>query len=374
MLNLKRKIWVIIGTRPEYIKQLPVYYECLKKIGKKNVLLVNSGQHKNFLNFYSKENKTRFDIQVNNLQSTKSLTKNIKKSIEIFYQLIRKNNPEIVIVQGDTTSSAAFAYAAKLNGVTVIHNEAGLRTFDKKNPYPEELNRKLISSVADIHFAPTKLNKKNLIKEGIIKENIFIVGNPGIDSFLNFLKKKKNKESNKIINFANSKSKKIVFLTAHRREAKGKNIDVWFKTLQFFFNNNKDYLLICPEHPNKYAKKGIKKYLSKLDNFYLTKPLSYSTTCHIINNSSFVITDSGGIQEECATINVPIVICRKLTERQEVLKINIGKLTGFKKENIIKALNWAKEKKNNKYNKKPYGNGNSSKKIAKIIFKFASSL
>ena len=132
MLNLKRKIWVIIGTRPEYIKQLPVYYECLKKIGKKNVLLVNSGQHKNFLNFYSKENKTRFDIQVNNLQSTKSLTKNIKKSIEIFYQLIRKNNPEIVIVQGDTTSSAAFAYAAKLNGVTVIHNEAGLRTFDKK--------------------------------------------------------------------------------------------------------------------------------------------------------------------------------------------------------------------------------------------------
>ena len=142
---------------------------------KKNVLLVNSGQHKNFLNFYSKENKTRFDIQVNNLQSTKSLTKNIKKSIEIFYQLIRKNNPEIVIVQGDTTSSAAFAYAAKLNGVTVIHNEAGLRTFDKKNPYPEELNRKLISSVADIHFAPTKLNKKNLIKEGITKENIFIV-------------------------------------------------------------------------------------------------------------------------------------------------------------------------------------------------------
>ena len=191
MLNLERKIWVIIGTRPELIKQLPVYYQCVKKFGKKNVVLVNSGQHKNFLNFYSKENQVKFDLILNKLQSTKSLIKNIKKSIKVFYIMLKKNKPKLVVVQGDTTTAAGCAFAANLAGVTIAHNEAGLRSFDNKNPFPEELNRKLISSVSDLHFAPTKLCMTNLVKEGINKKNIFIVGNPGIDSFFSFLKKKK---------------------------------------------------------------------------------------------------------------------------------------------------------------------------------------
>ena len=371
MLNLKGKIWIIIGTRPELIKQLLVYYECIKKFGKKNIVLINSGQHKRFLDFYIKENKIKFDLVINNLQSTPSLIKNIKKSIEVFYSLVKKYVPKIVIVQGDTTNSAAFAYAANLNGTFVAHNEAGLRTFDKNNPYPEELNRKLISSVSDIHFSPTILNKKNLINEGIDKKKIFVVGNPGIDSFFSFLKKRSNQEAEKIINYAATKSKKIVFLTAHRREAKGLNIDKWFKTLKFFFDNNKDFLLVCPEHPNKFALHGIKKYLSKLDNFYLTKPLNYLTACKIIQNSSFVITDSGGIQEECASIGVPLVICRKETERQEVIKLKIGMLTGFEKNKLLKILNWAKKKKlNKKWRHKPYGEGKAANKIAKILINY----
>ena len=369
MLNIKNKIWVVVGTRPELIKQLPVYYQCVKKMGKNNIALINSGQHKNFLNFYSKENRIKFDFTLKNLQSTESLVKNIKKSVEVFYNLIKKYEPKTVLVQGDTTNAAACAYAANLHGVSVAHNEAGLRTFDNKNPYPEELNRKLISSISDMHFAPTELNKKNLIKEGIGNKNIFVVGNPGIDSFFSFLKKKMNNNTKKIIDYANMKSKKIVLLTAHRREAKGIYIEKWFKTLEIFFQNNKDYLLLCPKHPNKFASSGIKKYLLKLDNFYLTKPLSYLTTCKIIQNSSFVITDSGGIQEECASIGIPVVICRKETERQEVLKLNIGKLTGFNSLNILKVLNWAKKKAINKkkWMYRPYGNGNSAKKITQIL-------
>lgn len=364
--NLKGKIWIVLGTRPELIKQLPVYYQCIKKIGKKNVLLVNSGQHKNFLNFYSKENKIKFDLILNNLQSTLSLIRNLKKSVKVFYNLFQKYKPKIILVQGDTTTAAACAYTANLLGICVAHNEAGLRTFDTQNPYPEELNRKLITSVSDIHFAPTILNKKNLINEGVDEKDIYLVGNPGIDSFFSFLKKDADNDLNEITNFS---SNKIVFLTAHRREAKGKNMEKWFRILKIFFEQNKDLLLICPQHPNKFSSAAIRKYLLKLDNFYLTKPLNYATTCKIIKSSLFVITDSGGIQEECASIGVPVVICRKKTERQEVLNLNIAKLTGFKFSNILKTLDWAKKKAANKkkWRFRPYGDGKASVKIANIL-------
>ena len=197
IIKYKKKIFIVIGTRPELIKQIPVYYECIKKIGKGNVLLINSGQHKQFLNIYVNEKKIKFDITLKNLQSSKSLKKNIKKSINSFYNLINKFQPKIVLVQGDTTTAAGCAYASSLSGSLIAHNEAGLRTFDNKNPYPEELNRRLISSVSDIHFAPTNLNKNNLINEGVDKNKIFVVGNPGIDSFFYALKKKKNKRSRK---------------------------------------------------------------------------------------------------------------------------------------------------------------------------------
>ena len=160
MKNFKRKtICIVIGTRPELIKQISVYNECIKKIGKQNVLLINSGQHREFLDLYIKEKRIKFDISLKNMQSTISLKKNIQKSISVFYKLIKKLRPKIVLVQGDTTTAAGCAYAASLSSSLVAHNEAGLRTFDNKNPYPEELNRKLISSVCDIHFAPTKLNE-----------------------------------------------------------------------------------------------------------------------------------------------------------------------------------------------------------------------
>ena len=212
---------------------------------------------------------------------------------------------------------------------------------------------------------------KNLINEGIEKKKIFIVGNPGIDSFFTFLKKKEDSDSKKIFQHAQKNSKKIVLLTAHRREAKGKNLDICFKTLKSFFTKNKDLLLVCPEHPNKFATESINKYLKDLKNFYLTKPLSYLTICKIILNSKFVITDSGGIQEECSSIGVPVVICRKKTERQEVLKLKIGKLTGFNSNKILAALNWGKKKRIDlkQWKHRPYGNGNASVKIINCIKK-----
>ena len=219
--------------------------------------------------------------------------------------MVSKHTPKIVVVQGDTTHSAAFAYAANLNGTFVAHNEAGLRTFDKNNPYPEELNRKLISSVSDIHFAPTNLNKKNLINEGINKKKIFVVGNPGVDSFLSFLKRKNNQEAEKIINYATTKSKKIVFLTAHRREARGQNIDKWFQTLKIFFQNNKNFLLVCPEHPNKIAFNSIKKHLSKLQEAIKKGYESY--ILYLVqreNCNQFKIADNIDIEYKKTFLNV----------------------------------------------------------------------
>ena len=368
MENFKRKtICIVIGTRPELIKQMPVYHECIKKIGKKNVFLINSGQHKEFLNLYIKEKKIKFDISLKNLESTISLKKNIKKSVNIFYKLMRKIQPKIVLVQGDTTTAAGCAYASSLSGSLIAHNEAGLRTLDNKNPYPEELNRKLISSVADIHFAPTSLNEKNLINEGINKNKIFVVGNPGIDSFLDAIKQKPTKEVKNIINFAKKKNKKIIFLTAHRRESIGSSFENLFKKLEIFLKKNNDYLLVTCKHPNNFALKHLKKYLSNQDNCLISKPLNYFTTCKIISVSKFVITDSGGIQEECATIGIPTVVCRKVTERKEALKIGIAKVSSFNNKDLLKLLNWAKNKKIKKWIKRPYGDGNSAKKITRIL-------
>jgi len=372
MKNFKSKtICIIIGTRPELIKQIPVYNQCVKRIGRKNVLLINSGQHKKFLNFYINEKKIKFDITIRNNESSKSLKENLLNSIDVFYKIFKKIKPKIVLVQGDTTTAVGCAYAAFLNDSIIAHNEAGLRTYDNMNPYPEELNRKFISSVSSLHFAPTRLNMMNLVKEGVDKKNIFIVGNPGIDSFFSFLKRKNDNTAKKIIKYAQENSKKIVLLTAHRREARGKNLDKCFKTLKIFFEKNKDLLLVCSEHPNKFASNSINKYLKKLENFYLTKPLSYLSACKLIINSLFIVTDSGGIQEECSTIGVPVVICRKRTERQEVLKLKIGKLTGFKSADILNALCWAKKKGVNlkSWGFRPYGNGKASIEIANIIKK-----
>ena len=368
MKNFKRKtICIVIGTRPELIKQISVYNECIKKIGKQNVLLINSGQHREFLDFYIKEKRIKFDISLKNMQSTISLKKNIQKSISVFYKLIKKLRPNIVLVQGDTTTAAGCAYAASLSSSLVAHNEAGLRTFDNKNPYPEELNRKLISSVCDIHFAPTKLNEKNLVNEGVGENKIFVVGNSGIDSFLYAIKQKTTIEAKKVIDFAKKVNKKIILLTAHRRESIGSSFENLFKKLENFLKKNDDYLLVTCTHPNNFASKYIKKYLTKLDNSLISKPFDYFTICKIISVSDFVITDSGGIQEECATIGVPTVVCRKVTERKEAEIIGRAKISSSNNEDIIELLKWAKNKKTKKWFKRPYGNGNSGKKIAKIL-------
>ncbi|MBK47783.1 MAG: UDP-N-acetylglucosamine 2-epimerase (non-hydrolyzing) [Pelagibacteraceae bacterium] len=369
MKNLKRKsICFVIGTRPELIKQLPVYYECVKIFGKAKTLLINSGQHRNFLDFYIKEKNIKFDLTVKKNESTSSLKKNLLNSIDNFFKIFKRIMPKMVVVQGDTTTAAGCAYAAFLNNITVVHNEAGLRTYNNKHPYPEELNRRFITSFSDIHLAPTLTNKNNLINEGIDKRNIFVVGNPGIDNFLKTLKEKDSKEFQRIISKKNKEFKKIIFLTAHRREGVGKSFKNLFSLLKIFLKKNKDILLITTLHPNCYALRDFKKNLKNLENVYTSKPFDYLTTCKIIESSSFVITDSGGIQEECATIGIPTVICRNTTERIEAIKVGIAKLTKFNNQNLTNTLIWARKKKNNKiWKSKPYGDGNASSKIVKVL-------
>jgi UDP-N-acetylglucosamine 2-epimerase (non-hydrolysing) len=373
MKNFKRKsICFVVGTRPELIKQLPVYYECIKKFGKSKVLLINSGQHKNFLDFYIKERKIKFDITLKKNESTNSLKKNLLKSISNFYKIFNIIKPKIVVVQGDTTTAAGCAYAAFLNNTIVAHNEAGLRTFDKRNPYPEELNRRFITSFSNIHLAPTMINKKNLLNEGVENKDIFVVGNPGIDNFLNTLKEKNTQKSKEILSIKNKKFKKIVFLTAHRREAIGKSFKNLFLLLKNFLTKNKDILLVTTLHPNCYALKDFNNNLKGLSNVYASKPFDYLTTCKVIQNSFFVITDSGGIQEECATIGIPTVICRNTTERKEAVNIGIAKLTKSNNNYLTNALSWAKKKSTKKkiWKNRPYGNGNASKKIAVVLNKY----
>ena len=183
--------------------------------------------------------------------------------------------------------------------------------------------------------------------------------------------KKNTKKFQKIVSFSNKRFKKIVFLTAHRREAIGKSFKNLFVLLRIFLKKNKDILLVTTLHPNCYVLKDFKKNLKNLNNVYSSKPFDYLTTCKIIKNSFFVITDSGGIQEECASIGVPTVICRSTTERIEAIKIGIAKLTKLNNKNLMNTLYWAKNKNKNKnkilWKNRPYGNGDASIKITNIL-------
>jgi UDP-N-acetylglucosamine 2-epimerase (non-hydrolysing) len=281
---------ICFGTRPEYIKVKSLIDNI------KNVKTCYVGQHSTLLNNIDTDYKV---IITDNICSNRlnNIVSNILINNEIF------NNISHVVVQGDTTSAFSIALNAFHNNIKIIHLEAGLRTFDIYNPYPEELNRQLISKMASIHLCPTELNKQNLLREQITEE-IYVVGNTGLDNICN-----------KNITYEN-----IILITLHRRDNL-KSISEWFSELEFLAEKYENYNFIFPMHPNPEVQKH-KKIFKKVN---VINPLNHDELIELIKKCKFIISDSGGIQEEASFLNKKIIICRKSTERPEVLE-NFGTL------------------------------------------------
>jgi len=372
-----RKILFIFGTRPEAIKVAPVINKLKKENHNWKVGVCVTAQHREMLDQVLNIFNIKLDYDLNIMKQNQDLydiTSNILINIK---NVLNDFQPDLVLVHGDTTTTFVSSLAAFYKKIEVGHIEAGLRTGDIYYPFPEEANRKLTTSLAKYHFAPTIIAKENLLNEGVKEENIIVTGNTGIDALflaLNKIKKNKNLEKKIINKFSSTFSildSQFILVTAHRRESFGKgfiNICEAIKELAIKYPKIK---FIYPVHLNPNVKRPVKEILSNIKNIFLIEPLEYLEFVYLMSKSYLILTDSGGIQEEAPSLGKPVLVMRDITERVEALEAGTVKLVGTDKSRIIKEVSRLIEDKN-EYDKmskavNPYGDGKASERIAKFL-------
>lgn len=369
----KYRILIILGTRPECIKLAPLFHE-LKNDKLFNVEILDTGQHKD-LSFSTKKIlniSPGYNLKI--MSPNQTLAEITAKAIKGISSHLNKIEPNMVIVQGDTTSAMAGALSAFYNNIPVAHVEAGLRTFDLNEPYPEELNRKIISDIASLNFAPTKSEFNNLINEGVQKKTITLTGNTVIDC-LNWALKNTN-PSFQTVELIKRLSPHYIIVTLHRRENFGQKLQQQIQAIESLVDIYPEINFLLPVHKNPNVQKALFKLPDK-KNIFLEKPFNYVDFSHLLKKCDFIITDSGGIQEEAPFLNKKVFILRDKTEREAVVKLGYATLLGSNINIIVNEIsnfiyNFEKLK-NNKPMVSPYGDGQASQKIVKSIKKYFSN-
>jgi len=368
-----KKILFIVGTRPEAIKVAPLYFE-LKKNSKTDVVLGLTGQHKELiyqaLDFFGIQ--PDFDLEL--MTENQSLNSLLSKVISGIDGMLKEILPDYILVQGDTTTVFGASIAAFHNKIKVIHLEAGLRSFDKYSPFPEEMNRQLTSVIADIHLAPTKTSATNLAAEGVTK-GVHVVGNTVIDAlFLGLSQIEKTGLKGEIENYFSflDKGKKTILMTCHRRENFGDSLLDIVAAVKEIATKHQDEVQFCfPVHPNPNIKKVVEEHLGDLKNVFLIAPLSYPYLIWLMEKSYFILTDSGGIQEEAPSLKKPVLVMREKTERTEGVEEGNAVLLGSNRRKIVEysgrlILDRAFYD-SFSANQNPYGDGTSSKQISMLL-------
>ncbi|HEY4481494.1 MAG TPA: UDP-N-acetylglucosamine 2-epimerase (non-hydrolyzing) [Candidatus Brocadiaceae bacterium] len=365
------KIIVVFGTRPEAIKLLPVVNELKKYPERVNLTVCTTGQHRELLNQMLQTFSVTPDFDLGIMTENQTLYDIVTKSLTGIKPILDSTHPDLLLVQGDTTTAFACALAAFYEKIPVGHVEAGLRTFDMYYPFPEEMNRKLISGVASLHFAPTENNKKNLLREGVEENSIFVTGNTVIDALFIMLNKRPNEIRNPKSEIRNHVR---ILVTAHRRENFGEPIKNICLALKEIVKRNKNVEVIYPVHPNPNIKGPVYNILSGQERINLIQPLDYAPFVNLMNDSYLILTDSGGIQEEAPALGKPVLVLRNETERPEAVEAGTVRIIGTQKDKIVSAVEMLF---NNKaeYDKmahaiNPYGDGRASSRIVETIFSF----
>ena len=365
----KKKIITIFGTRPEAIKMAPLVKELENREGIDSKVCVTA-QHREMLDQVLDYFDIEPDFDLNIMKNKQTLTGITNRVLEGLEEIFLQEKPDMILVHGDTTTTFSGALAAFYQQIKVGHVEAGLRTFDKYFPFPEEMNRKLTGALADLHFAPTKGSKTNLLREGINEENIYITGNTVIDAMLHTVKEDYIFD-NDTLNKIDFKNKKVIMITAHRRENWGEGIDNICEALNKIVDENEDVELVYLVHLNPVVKDVVYNKLGNKERVHLLPPLDTKETHNLMNKCFMVMTDSGGLQEEAPHLGKPVLVLRDVTERPEAVEYGTVKLVGT---DIDKILLEANNLINNKdaYIKmskaaNPYGDGLASKRIADII-------
>ncbi|WML36597.1 non-hydrolyzing UDP-N-acetylglucosamine 2-epimerase [Clostridium sp. OS1-26] len=368
----KVKVITIFGTRPEAIKMAPLVKEMEKNPNIENKVCVTA-QHRQMLDQVLDLFNITPDFDLNIMQSKQTLTGITTRVLEGLEDIFEKENPNLVLVHGDTTTTFAGALAAFYQKIKVGHVEAGLRTFDKYFPFPEEMNRKLTGSMADLHFAPTAGSKSNLLREGIDEKDIFVTGNTVIDA-MEFTVDDSYVFNNDELNDIEYDKKKVIMVTAHRRENWGDGIENICNALKRIVEENSDVEIVYLVHLNPVVKDVVYRILGGIPRVHLLPPLDTKETHNLMNKCFMVMTDSGGLQEEAPHLGKPVLVLRDVTERPEAVKAGTVKLVGT---DITTILNTANELIRNsaEYDKmsraiNPYGDGKASERIVHAILDY----
>ena len=374
---MKKKNLIIFGTRPEAIKMAPLVKEFQRRHDIFRTKVCITAQHREMLDqvlsFFEIIPDYDLDLMKPN-QNLYSLTADIITSLK---PILEEFRPDYVYVHGDTTTTMAASIAAFYSGAKVCHVEAGLRTFNKRSPFPEEINRSVAGRICDYHFSPTSTSRENLLNENIQAENILVTGNTVIDA-LDFSNKKVNSGNYRDAEIEELKpllntSKRLVLVTGHRRENHGQGFINICNALKQIAIENKDTHIIYPVHLNPNVQKPVYELLGEVQNISLIKPLSYPAFIWLMNKSHIIITDSGGIQEEAPSLGKPVLVMRDTTERPEAVDAGTVLLVGTDTSKIVSKTNKLlnNEEFYNSMSKlhNPYGDGKACEKIVNFISK-----
>ncbi|HXM21976.1 MAG TPA: UDP-N-acetylglucosamine 2-epimerase (non-hydrolyzing) [Terriglobales bacterium] len=367
---MKCRIIAVLGTRPEAIKLALVIHALRQRSQEFETAVVHTGQHRTMLDHALQFFKIKPDFDLDVMRPNQTLNSLTARVLDTVENACRRFEPNMVLVQGDTTTAFASALAAYYCKIAVGHIEAGLRSHNLYDPFPEEANRRLASVLTEIHFAPTALSRDNLLAEGVAAEKIVVTGNTVIDTLRALSILPHSWENTPLAGIPNDNSR-LVLVTSHRRESWGKDQENMCMALKDLVKQHPDIRVVYPVHMNPNVRSTVNSLLQNTDRIHLTEPLDYITFVSLLRRCFLVLTDSGGIQEEAPTFGKPVLVLRKLTERPEASQFGMAKIIGMSREGIFNEtthlLNDADAYQDMSEGENPYGDGHSSERIVEAV-------
>lgn len=363
-----KKILTVFGTRPEAIKMCPLILE-LKKTAELECIVCLTGQHREMLMQVMNIFKIQYDYNLDIMEQNQTLSRITVNVLNKLGEVLEIENPDLILVHGDTSTSFAAALAGFYRGIPVGHVEAGLRTYNMYSPYPEEFNRQAVDLVAQLYFAPTEQSRQNLLKEGKDNNKIYVTGNTVIDALSLTVRDDYHNE-----NLEWCKDSRLILLTAHRRENLGEPMKNMFRAIRRVIEEYEDIKVIYPVHKNPKVRQAAQEILLGTDRIRLIEPLDVVDFHNFMARSYIILTDSGGIQEEAPSLGKPVLVMRDTTERPEGIEAGTLKLVGTAEDviyrEIRKLLDDDKTYQGMSNAVNPYGDGHASERIAETILKY----
>ena len=365
----RKSVLTLFGTRPEVIKLGPVIHQLEQRNETLRTINVASGQHCELLYPFIDLFRIRVDIDLLLMTIDQELNGLCARIVGKLEKIVADDIPDLILVQGDTTTALAGALVGRCQGVPVAHVEAGLRSGNLQSPYPEERNRRLITRLATYHFASTARNRETLLREGIARDVIFVTGNAVVDALQMILETKKHFCPPTLLE--KIENKKCIVLTTHRRESFGRVLEQNLRALCRFVQDHDDLILVFPMHPNPNVSGPAKEIFAGNSRIVITPPLHYGEFIHLLSKSWLVVSDSGGVQEEVPSLGKPLLILRENTERAECVEAGIARLVGGRSETLTSMLKEAYQEGSwvNSVHKvsNPFGNGDSAERIVRCV-------